>query len=273
MIGTLALIEDEQIVLDEAALTLAALDREDSPVEAEALLAPYLTRVAFIAAQLMARSTGIGSNQTRGEILRALIADEHGFTGDDVSFGEDAGADMMGLIDSGHGLPVALSILYVGVARKVGWRAVALGVPGHVLIRVGEEPGAVYQDPFDEGRVLDQRGLKRVMTRVLGANALPDPAYLAPMDNRGTLIRLLTNQAARARRSGDLDRALVLHERMTAFAPGATTLWWERARLEQLLGRLGAARASLVAMRETTRDGALLGRIEAALNALARSAS
>ena len=52
---TLALIDDDAIVLDEAALGLAALDREESPIEAEALLAPYLTRVSFIAAQLMAR--------------------------------------------------------------------------------------------------------------------------------------------------------------------------------------------------------------------------
>ena len=155
---------------------------------------------------------------------------------------------MMALLDTRHGLPIALSILYVGVARKVGWRATALGVPGHVLIRIGDEPGAVFQDPFDEGRVLDSRGLKRVLARVLGANATPDPAYLAPMDNRATLIRLLTNQAARARRLGDLERALVLHERMTAFAPFATALWWERARLEQHLGRLSAARGSLVAI-------------------------
>ncbi len=273
MVGTLALIEDEHIVLDEAALALAALDREDSALEAEALLAPYLTRVAFMAAQLMARSAGVSSNLDRAHMLKALIAEEHGFTGDERAFGEEAGADMMALLDSGHGLPVALSILYVGVARKVGWRASALGVPGHVLIRIGDEPGAVYQDPFDEGLVLDERGLKKVLVRVLGANAAPDPAYLAPMDNRGTLIRLITNQAARARRTGDLERALLLHERMTAFAPFSTTLWWERARLEQHLGRLSAARASLVAMRETTRDGTMLGRIEAALSALARSSS
>jgi regulator of sirC expression with transglutaminase-like and TPR domain len=273
MIETLALIEDEHIVLDEAALALAALDHEDSVLEAEALLAPYLTRIAYMAAQLMARSAGIGSNETRAQMLKALIAEEHGFTGDESDFGHDAGADMMAMLDSGHGLPVTLSILYVGVARKVGWRAVALGVPGHVLIRVGDEPSAVYQDPFDDGRVLDARGLKKVLARVLGQNTTLDPAYMAPMGNRATLVRLMTNQAARARRAGDLERALLLHERMTAFAPGATALWWERARLEQQLGRLRAARASLVAMRETTRDGAMLGRIEAALNALARSAS
>ena len=268
----LALLEDGQIVLDEAALALAAADRDESGHEAEAMLAPYLTRVAFMSAQLMSRAAGVTSNRDRATMLRALLADEHGLSGDERAFEEDAGADMMSCLDTKRGLPVTLSILYVAVARRVGWRATALGVPGHVLIRIGDEPGAVFQDPFDDGRVLDERGLARVLARVLGSGAATDPAWLAPMDNRATLVRLVTNQAARARRSGDLARALVLHERMTAFAPALTALWWERARLEQQLGHLRAARASLVAMRETTRDGALLGRIEAAMSGIARAA-
>ncbi len=66
-------------------------------------------------------------------------------------------------------------------------------------------------------------------------------------------------------------RALTLHERMTLIAPGFTGLWWERARLEQLTGQLAAARASLGAMLETTRDASVRGRIHAALTALART--
>lgn len=272
MLEALALIDDELIALDDAALALAALDRGDTGLEADATIEPYRTRIAYIAAQLTARAAGVIAAQQRAEMLRDLIAGEHRLTGDESAFANDQGADLMALIDSGGGLPVTLSILYVAVARRVGWRATALAVPGHVIIRVGDEPGAVHQDPFDDGRVLDAGGLTRVLARVLGTGAGHDPAYLAPMDNRATLVRLVTNQAARARRSGDLPRALALHERMTMFSPGSAGLWWERARLEQSLGRKGPARASLVAMRETTRDPAVLGRIEAALSALARSA-
>ena len=60
---------------------------------------------------------------------------------------------------------------------------------------------------------------------------------------------------------------------MTVLAPRLASLWWERARLEQLLGRNRAARASLAAMLETTHDAALTRRIHAALAALARSDS
>jgi hypothetical protein len=56
-------------------------------------------------------------------------------------------------------------------------------------------------------------------------------------------------------------------------APRLTSLWWERARLEQLLGNNMAARGSLTAMLETTHDTAMARRIQAALAALARSDS
>lgn len=267
MIEAIALLEDEAIVLDDAALALAALDHPDAEIEG------YATRVAYMGAQLLSRSAGVVAAAERAVILRDLVAGEHELTGDERCFGEEAGADFIAMLDSGRGLPVTLSILYVALARKVGWQATCLNVPGHVLIRLGEEPAAVVMDPFDEGRILDSRGMARMVTRVLGAGATPEAAYFPPMGNRATLIRLITNQAARARRLGKLDRALALTERMTAFAPGHSHLWWERARLEQHLGRTAAARASLVAMRETTRERTLLARVEAALRALANPAS
>lgn len=265
MIESLALLEDEEIALDEAALELAALDHPDADVDS------YSTKIAYMSAQLLARSAGVTGAAERAILLRDLIAREHQLTGDERSFGEEAGADLIALLDSGRGLPVTLSLLYVAIARKVGWRATCLNVPGHVLIRIGREPAAVVQDPFDEGRVLDEKALARMVTRLLGPGATPEASAFPAMGNRATLVRLLTNQAARARRLGKMERALELHERMTAFAPGVTALWWERARLEQHLGRLSAARASLVAMRETTRDRTLLNRIETALSTLAGS--
>jgi regulator of sirC expression with transglutaminase-like and TPR domain len=263
MLETLALMDDEDIALDEAALALAALDHPDADLD------HYTTRMAYFAAQLLARSAGVTASAERAVLLRDLLAHEHELTGDERCFSEESGADLIALLDSGRGLPVTLSLLYVAVARKAGWTAVCLNVPGHVLIRIGREPSSVIQDPFDEGRVLDQRALARMTARLLGPGAAPETAAFPPMGNRATLVRLITNQAARARRLGKLDRALELTTRMCALAPRMTALWWERARLEQHLGRTAAARASLVAMRETTRDRAMTARVEAALKALA----
>jgi hypothetical protein len=57
---------------------------------------------------------------------------------------------------------------------------------------------------------------------------------------------------------------------MTLVAPAMPALWWERARLERLAGDTVAARGSLAAMLETTRDPVLVSRIQAAVDALTR---
>lgn len=264
-IQQLGLLEDEAIPLDEAALLLATLDHPHVSVD------HYLDQIAEIAAQLIARGPRAVAARDRADILAQLLHQQHGFRGDSRDYDNPANADLVAVLDRRRGLPVALSILYVAVARRVGWPAEPLNMPGHVLVRIGREPDAVIVDPFDGGTILDGQGLANLVARVVGSHATVEAEHLAALGNRAVLVRLLSNQAARARRAGDLDRALVLHERMTSFAPSFTGLWWERARLEQLLGRARAARGSLSAMLETTRDPALRSRIRAALDALARS--
>lgn len=266
-LARLGLVDDEAIDLADAALLLAAADHGDADVEAARV------RLTGMALRLQRDAAGLTAPRARARALATLIAESEAITGDAADYDNPANADFLRLFDRKLGLPVTLSILYVALARRVGWTADPLGLPGHVLVRVGHDPVAQLVDPYDGGRLLGDHGLQVVLRRVLGTAATLDAEHLTPLSNRATLVRLVSNQATRARRSGDVARAALLHERMTLIAPGFTGLWWERARLEQLLGQVSAARASLGAMLETTRDLAIRGRIRAALAALARSNS
>ena len=266
-LARLGLVDDAAIDLADAALLLAAADHPDAALDIAR------ARLTGMAIRLQREAAGLTTPRSRARALTELIAHAEEMTGDSHDYDNPRNADLLELLDRKLGLPVTLSILYVALARRVGWAADPLGLPGHVLVRVGQEPVAQLIDPFDAGRLLGTTGLNAVLTRVLGGTATLEADHLTALSNRATLIRLLSNQATRARRSGDVARALTLHERMTLIAPGFTGLWWERARLEQLTGALPAARASLGAMLETTRDAAVRGRIRAALEALARSAS
>ena len=157
---------------------------------------------------------------------------------------------------------MALAILYVALARRMGWRADALNTPGHVLVRIGKSPANVVVDPFGGGVIVGAGAVATLMAgETSGARASP----LAPVEalsSRGTLVRLLTNQAERARSDGSLVRALTLYERMTIVDPGSPALWWRRAALERELGERDAARASLRAILETTRDPDVRARVQ-----------
>jgi regulator of sirC expression with transglutaminase-like and TPR domain len=141
-------------------------------------------------------------------------------------------------------------------------------MPGHLLVLVGDPGGGVVIDPFNRGTVLDREEVAKVRARI-GAGT-PDQANVSALSNRAMLVRLLLNQASRARAASQLERALTVYQRMTAMAPLVSQLWWDRAELERELGQIAAARASLQAMLETTRDPAQRDRIRAALESLAR---
>lgn len=242
--------DDADIRLDLAALDLAAADRT------RADLAPAIACLESLAKRLRAPLSG---SAARAEALSALLARDERFTGDAEDYDAPRNADFLHLLERRRGLPITLAILYVALARRAGWQARVLGMPGHVLVAVGGEDDMALIDAFHHGRIVD-------------AETLPSgPAHdIALLDNRETLVRLVVNQASRARKGGDDARALTLYRRLTLIAPTTPALWWERARLEQLAGDKDAARRSLAAMRETTHDPELETRIRAAYEALAR---
>jgi regulator of sirC expression with transglutaminase-like and TPR domain len=89
-----------------------------------------------------------------------------------------------------RGLPVLLSVLWCEVADRIGVVAVPLGLPGHVMVCLGDPLDQhVVVDPFHHGVVAD---------------APADPV-LHPVD---LLLRVLTNIRALAARQGrSLDAA------------------------------------------------------------------
>jgi regulator of sirC expression with transglutaminase-like and TPR domain len=259
----IGLTEDTDIRLDRAALDLAAADRTRAPLE------PALIYLDSLAGRLQPRARS-GLAADRADALTALLADAEGFTGDSSNYEAPENADFLRVIEHRRGLPIALAILYVGVARRVGWRAEVLGVPGHVLVAVAGAGTTIVLDPFSDGRMLSADGVRTIAARALGRHGAMDRDHVAPLSNREALVRLLMNPASRAARRGDEARALTLYRRMTLVAPAMPALWWERARLERLAGDTVAARGSLAAMLETTRDPVLVSRIQAAVDALTR---
>lgn len=261
-IAHLGLVEDADIALDTAALELSALDHPG------ASLAGYVDLLGEIGEDLLIQGGSAGSANERADLLARVIGGDHDFRGDRENYDDAVNADFISVIDRRMGLPVSLSILYVALARRAGWSAAALNTPGHVLVAVGSGP-AVLIDPFSRGGVVGARQLASLLAGRLGRGVAPAAEHLAPLSNRSVLVRLLMNQATRAEQAGRTSRARVIHERITTIAPSRPHGWWERARVELIERDVPAARASLSAVLETTRDPAFRAQVSAALDAIA----
>jgi regulator of sirC expression with transglutaminase-like and TPR domain len=256
----LGLIDEQDIMLDEAAFSLALLDHQDID------LGPYEDLVGEIASRLAEVGADAAGAPDQADRLGQVLADEFGFAGDRATYDHPDNADLIRVIDRRRGLPISLSILYVAAARRLGWEAEILDLPGHVLVLVGHAAAPVIIDPFRGGTRVE---VAEVAALLAAGGAAPVPArHVAAMPNRAVLVRLLLNQATRAEAAGRGRRALTLYRRMTLIAPGYPHAWWERARLERVDGDEAAARDSLTAMLEITRDPDLRDRVSATLASL-----
>jgi regulator of sirC expression with transglutaminase-like and TPR domain len=260
----LGLVDEDDILLDMAALSLALLDHPETDVQ------PYEALLDALATHLDAVGGYAATARDQAGALAQVLHKDFGFTGDRHTYDDPANADMIRVLDRRRGLPISLSILYVAAARRVGWPANVLNVPGHVLVLVGENTTPVIIDPFSEGEMVSGEQLAALL-----ASSDSDPpaanCHIATMSNRAILVRLLLNQASRAEQAGKGRRALELYSRMTALAPSYAHAWWERARLELVDHDVEAARKSLTSMLEVTREPDIRQKVVDTLGALTAS--
>ena len=107
-----------------------------------------------------------------------------GFGGSEQDYDDLRSSLLHEVLRRGRGLPITLSLVWREVARRVGIPAHCLGLPGHVLLCVGEPRGEhVVVDPFAGGAVRD---------------APAEPV----LDGADLVLRVLTNIRALAARQG-----------------------------------------------------------------------
>jgi regulator of sirC expression with transglutaminase-like and TPR domain len=249
----LADIPDEQLDLADAALLLAALERPRVALDRYRL---HLRDLADGVARAGAERKNDGFPlESRAATLLAVIAGEHGYRGDDLTYDDLQNASLMRVIDRRKGLPVALGILYIHAARAQGWRAFGLNFPAHFLVALDSGGARVILDPFAGRLLADANELRAFLKAVTGQTAELSPRHYTPLGNRAVLLRLQNNIKARLAGRGHADRAAAVLERMLLFAPAEVELWREAGALHAQAGNLQAALAALEHYVAMARDG------------------
>jgi len=228
--------DGRRIDLLEAALTMSVLQRGE-PID----LAPLRQHVASMAADL---ADLVHRRGAAAERLAEVIARSYAFRGDSETYDDLQNADLARVIERRKGLPVALSILYLHVARAQGWDAEGLAFPGHFLIRVAIDGARHVVDPFHDGMVRDAAQLRELVRRVLGADAELQPGHFDAVLDRDVLLRLENNVRLRLAKAEDWPGAARSLDRMLAIAPDRPELLFESG---QINARLDKRRAAIVA--------------------------
>jgi regulator of sirC expression with transglutaminase-like and TPR domain len=239
--------DGERLDILEAALVLSVLRSGEARD-----LTPFRQHVAAMASDLgdLVRRRGPSPDS-----LAEVVARSYAYRGDSDSYDDLQNADLVRVIERRKGLPVALSILYLHVARAQGWDADGLAFPAHFLIRVGIEGSRHVIDPFHDGTVREAADLRVLLRQVLGPDAELHPQHFDPVTDRDVLLRLENNVRLRLAKREDWTGAAQSLERMLAIAPDRPALLFEAGQLNARLDKRRAAIAAFERFLDLEGDG------------------
>ncbi|MFN3512544.1 MAG: SirB1 family protein [Phenylobacterium sp.] len=189
------------------------------------------------------------------EALAETLAGDLGLNGDLFTYEHPDNACIIAVAERRKGLPVALGVYYLHVARKCGLTVKGVDFPGHFLLRIETQEGPLAMDPHSEGRVVLPSELTR---RALHAGLTPDVAdrldrLMAPVSDRAVLIRLQNNIFARASAARDFARGERAALRRALLDPGDHRPWLDVAAAREGQGALAGALQALA--HASTLDG------------------
>lgn len=251
---------DARAGLARAAVLLARTECPDAdPDRVEGLM-------HSLAVHLRTSAAGEPTAAGRAAALADLLAGQRRLRGNTDDYEDPRNSCLECVLDRRLGIPLALSLVWMGVGRRVGWHVEGVGLPGHFVVRItGRDGESILADPFHEGRLLSREGLRRLMESLHGRPVEIDPSALRSVHPREVLLRMLRNLRSCYRRRGDTVRALAVAEDMLLLAPGLPEALRDRGFLRMEWGDRRGGLEDLRAFVERLAGG---GHAEAAIRLL-----
>jgi len=181
----------------------------------------------------------------RVAVLKKIIHEAHGYKGDTETYDDIQNASLIRVIDRRKGLPIALGILYIVLARSQGWNIDGLNFPGHFLVRMEKEGERVILDPFKDGKEMNAAELRQLLKSIAGKGAELSHNFYEPVGNRDMLVRLQNNLKKRLIEGEDYAQAIIVIEAMEALAPDEYRTLFDKGVLYAKLGQTHQAMTAL----------------------------
>jgi regulator of sirC expression with transglutaminase-like and TPR domain len=214
----------------------------------------YLSWFDEVAASLKPR---VSTCPTELDVLKMIcqeLVEERGFSGNAEAFRDTRCSYLNRVIDTGRGLPITLSLVYMGIAQRLGIQLLGVASPMHFVCQLQTLQGPVYLDAFTSGRILREEECLEWLRRV---SELPEDVIrrsLVPTDSRLIVMRMLNNLKSLFAQHENWSSLWKVQHRLTAMQPGN---WQEQRDLGMVslqAGRPGMAVEILNSCLQTCQD-------------------
>ncbi len=142
-------------------------------------------------------------NASATAIVELLVAE--GFTGDGDDYEDPHNSLLDRVLQRRRGLPIALSVLAIHLARHAGVPLRGIGFPGHFVVGIGLEGNEpLVFDPFRNGQILREDDLRDLLIRATGRRSAPGQwrRFVRPASGRDITMRMLRNLVVHLHNAG-----------------------------------------------------------------------
>lgn len=226
---------DHDVNLVVAALEIARDQQPDLDFE------PTLALLKSAVSELTRPIAMAGSDIDELKLLIEYMTSEMRLQGDYDDF-EMAGSSYLNqVVETGRGIPISLSVLYMAVANELGIPLVGVAAPSHFLTQLNTDSGPLYVDAFRGGVIMKEDECVRWLGEL--TELPPSEIYpsLRPASERQIIVRMLQNLKAIHGAEGSWMAAWKVQQRLAALSPGSYREKRDLALITLRAGRPGAA--------------------------------
>jgi regulator of sirC expression with transglutaminase-like and TPR domain len=175
-----------ELPLDKSCLLISAVF--DSSVD----VGKYLLQLDAFAGRAVATAGTTDSYAMTGAILHTLFAVGQ-FRGNQRAYEDPQNSLLSSVLERRVGIPITLSVLLIEVARRIGLRLEGVGLPGHFVVRFPDPTSRLYVDAFHGGAIVDVPACVALVDRIYRGRVTWRDDFLAPVDQRSIVKRVLLN--------------------------------------------------------------------------------
>ncbi|HZU32336.1 MAG TPA: transglutaminase-like domain-containing protein, partial [Candidatus Angelobacter sp.] len=181
-------IQDENVDLLRAALTFARIEDPNLDIE------HYVHHVEDLARRVAAKIQDWDDPSQMIAALNEVLFQEEMFRGNSVDYYNPRNSFLHDVLDRRLGIPITLALLYMEVARRVGFPLFGVGMPGHFLLKHYDVDGrSILIDAFERGSIVTEEDCRQKLKDIYSGQVALQPEFLLPVTRRQMLTRMLNN--------------------------------------------------------------------------------
>jgi regulator of sirC expression with transglutaminase-like and TPR domain len=181
-------VEDDKIDLLRGSLLIAETDYPQLRSEL------YVRKIEELVVRAKSRLVDGPEPGESIQILNQILFNEEGLRGNNEDYYDPRNSFINDVLDRKLGIPIALAVIYMEVARRIGFPLFGVGMPGHFLLKHYDVDGRqTLIDCFEGGKIVSTADCQDRLNEIYSGQLTLQADFLGAVPRRQILMRMLNN--------------------------------------------------------------------------------